>query len=174
MSQELPTILDIRRLIDRQRSVSGVVSVARLSRIKLPYKALEDVVIEARLSNDDPTRPRLTGRLKTNVAATCQRCLEDMIFDVEKHFDLVLQEAVDQEDARSEDAADIFELRDDKMDIEQFVGDEVMLACPMIPLHDDEHCHAKENESVLKSDETTQPFVGLAELLATSGKKSGA
>lgn len=171
MTQELPKILDIRRLIDRQESVSGVVPVGRLSRITLPFSPSKDVAVEMRLANDDPTRPKLVGAVSTQVTAICQRCLEEMVVDIEKHFDVVLRDGGDQQDEIADESEDVIDLQDEKLNIDQFVEDEVMLGCPMVPLHDDERCHAIEGEPAPKTDEKRQPFVGLAELLATAREK---
>jgi uncharacterized protein len=171
MTQELPTTLDIRRLLERTEPVAGIVSIGRLGRIKQPFEAVADVLVTARVNGDNASPPRLTGQLRTQVGATCQRCLEQMVFDIEKRFDVRLIDAAD--DKAEQDLDDVAELHEEILNIEQFIEDEVMLACPMIPLHDDENCGASDSSSSQLADERRRPFTGLAELLGSTKDKPG-
>ena len=169
MLTELPKFIDARRLIERDGTILGVISAQRLQRISSPYAAHGDIVVRASVSIADAFKPRMTGTLTTDVAAECQRCLEQMVISVARDIDLLLLDSAKME-TRDElgDAIDFLPIIDGKIDIEQYVEDEVMLGVPMIPLHNNRECYQQTEPPAGLVVERKKPFTGLADLLAAA------
>ena len=153
----------------RRSTISGVISAQRLQRISSPYAAHGDIVVRASVSVADAFKPRMKGTLTTNVAAECQRCLEQMVISVARDIDLLLLDSAKMEmHDEFNDAIDVLPIIDGKIDIEQYVEDEVMLGVPMIPLHNNRECYQQTERPAGPVVERKKPFTGLADLLAAA------
>jgi uncharacterized protein len=170
MREELPKFIDPRRLVEQAGTLAGSVAPARLRRVVAPFAATHPVMVTVEVTIDDIRRPRITGRVETEIDATCQRCLGPMSVTIEQEIDVVLVEggtdAADDED----EILDVVEFVDGRFDIEQFVEDEVLLACPMIPMHEGAGCHASPRRQRPENAARKRPFAGLAEMLAANDK----
>jgi uncharacterized protein len=165
MTEELPKYIDARRALERRIKVTGKLSASRLGRIAEPFRAREQVSVEAEFDNADPRRPRLTGVLRTEVGATCQRCLEPMVVAIDRPFNAAIVRPTDDLQKSDTDDGDVLILENDQVDLEQYVEDEIMLSLPMIPLHDTPDCHAEKPIEVSTRPQTKKAFLGLAELI---------
>jgi uncharacterized protein len=168
MAEDLPKYVDTRRLVALTGSVSGVVAAARLQRIGAPYAASKSVAVEFELSANDGSELRLIGQIKTEVKATCQRCLEDMDVGIEKIFDVILVDASDSRPRVLDASKDVLAIVQGRIDVDQLVEDEVILGCPMIPLHDNPECRASLNTKDMRDEDRKRPFVGLADMIASA------
>ncbi len=171
MPEELPKYIDTRRLAELHGTLSGTVAPARFHRIGAPFAATKPVAVEMRIRPNDESDLRLSGRIKTEIKATCQRCLEEMDVAIEKIFDLRLVDATDPPATTLDTADDMLSVRQGMIDIDLFVEDEVMLDCPMIPAHDNPECRAAPNVKDVGEGDRRKPFSGLAELMASTVKK---
>lgn len=83
------------------------------------------------------------GTIGTRLAATCQRCLGEMSLKIEREVELVLVRT-DAEAARLWEDYETYEVgEDDRVYTRDFVEDELLLAVPLIPVHEDrEQCDA--------------------------------
>jgi uncharacterized protein len=172
MTEELPKYIDARRALERRINVTGTISAARLERISEPFRPQEQVSVDAVFDNDDPRRPRLSGALRTEVGATCQRCLEPMVVKIDRLFDAFIITGTDDAQRNFDDDLDVLILENDQVDLGQFVEDEILLSLPMIPLHDSENCHRDKDEEVGMQQDTKKPFVGLDALLAAQKREN--
>ena len=163
MGEELPEIVDARRVADDSGALEGRIPARRLARIAAPFRALGPVQVAFTIERRDAARLRLSGRLHATVAATCQRCLGEMTLALERDVDVVLAE--DEGSADPED--DVVGIPDGRFEVVRFVEDEVMLACPMIPMHPAHECDAAPGPGAA-SDERRRPFADLARLMAES------
>jgi uncharacterized protein len=166
MPEELPKYIDTRRLAGLTEAFSGSVAAARLHRIGAPYAAIKPVAVEMEIRSDDNHRPHVIGQVKTEIKATCQRCLGDMDVAIEKKFDLVLIDASESPVPAIEAADDVLTITQGKIDIDQLVEDEVILSCPMIPVHDGAGCRAAPKGNGGPDGDRKKPFAGLADLMA--------
>lgn len=171
MAEELPKFIDPRRLAEQAGTLSGIISPERLRRIKAPYTARRPVTLDLDVNIDDPNRLRMTGRAATELGAICQRCLGDMSVAIVQRIEAVLVDDPEKTVSEvAEDSADIIAIIDGRVDIEQFVEDEIILACPMIPMHDKPDCHASQNQGKASVEQRKKPFAGLAAMLAAGEK----
>ena len=108
------------------------------------------------------------------VSAECQRCLELVEFDISKSSEFFICENVDKntKSLSLDDGRDIFYANNGKLDVLGLVEDELLLAIPMIPKHEDvSSCgvidHYPFGEGI---SEVRRPFAHLRELIDAGDK----
>ena len=172
MAEELPSFIDIRRLVDTTAEVSGSVPPHRLTRLPEPFRPVSPLELALSLDAGDQRGVRVSGQLSTEVDAICQRCLNDMRIAITRVIDVVLvsEEPADSEAEGTDD--DFVVVADGQWRLTEFAEDELILACPMIPVHAQADCPVKLEEAEV-TDERRQPFAGLADLLAKDKRGSG-
>lgn len=108
----------------------------------------------------------LVGQLRANLELECQRCLKALGMPVELDFELM----VDAGDVLLRDSSlDSIDSEDGYIDIYAVVEDELMLALPLVAMHEDtacnEHWPAAENEP--EAGNKDNPFAVLQQLKTT-------
>jgi len=111
-------------------------------------------------------RPALYVDAMGTVALVCQRCLESVTVPVAVHSELELASSQEAVDLADDDIDRVVASR--SMPVAALVEDEVILALPMVPKH--EQCPAGA-EDVKSGGERTSPFAAL-EVLRTGRTKS--
>ena len=111
--------------------------------------------------------PMMVGRLQTSLSLECQRCLKPL----EMPIDLDIRLMVDASDELVRDSSiDTIYSDDGYIDINEVVEDELILAIPLVAMHDDktcnEHWQAAENEAGATAREN--PFAVLQQLKTTN------
>jgi len=165
MAPELPQIIDVRRSLVNSRGITGTISPQRLSRIVAPYRAVQPLDVRITVEDVSARGIRLGGQLATEIEAVCQRCLGDMTIKVVRGIDVLLVDAAESTDPTGDDDIDVITVDDGKFEITAFAEDELILACPMIPVHAPDECPVQVAESVRARPDTTRPFADLGALL---------
>jgi len=108
--------------------------------------------------------PSISGHVETQLELECQRCLAPMVLPIVNDFELLI-------DASDEDVQafqlDTVYSDDGYLDLYEVIEDELILALPLISMHDDVTCNsywqaeAAEPELVVKKD---NPFLVLKSL----------
>ena len=113
---------------------------------------------------DADGNPRLRLRISGTLTLLCQRCLRGFVRSVDSSRELrlvsseallreVWQEAADVDDA----------LAMERMDVLEWVEDEIILGLPISPRHEEDACPSAEI-SVKRNVAKTHPFAALAGL----------
>lgn len=159
MAAELPDAIDLKPLADSGETVSGVVGATRLGRVSGEFRMAGEARASLGLSRDAEGRIRLVGTIEAALEARCQRCLEWMPLALKSRVDVL---------ALGEGAAapldeDTVSAPGGRLALREFVEDEILLGCPMIPAHDTPACHAERDET--ESEDRHRPFAGLGEMI---------
>ena len=164
MANELPENIECRLLSAGSGELSGTVGAARLTRIDEPYRVSGVTQVDLRCTVRDGGGFELRGRISAPLEARCQRCLEWMSWPVEVELALVALNKAPL--AQHYEGPDWIELADGILPLRETLEDEVLLNCPVAPLHGLAECAAGESigATVVASDRK-QPFAGLADLL---------
>lgn len=151
--------IDTRRFCERREHLSAALGPADLPRLDAeaneefsPIGVAVDVVVSPRgLSG---LRVRLDGA----VVLTCQRCMRAVTVDIRRE---ALFELVDSSSALDTDDDDEWDrlLHSDRFDLIHLVEDEMLLALPYSPRHD--QCESVER---MEAGAKVSPFAGLAAL----------
>jgi uncharacterized protein len=112
-------------------------------------------------------QPSLHLHIKSRLPVICQRCLEEMLIDLELDFDYLLSNftANELEDhLQDSDDSDWLEINAE-MDVRELVEDELLLAMPIAPAHD-----ASCGKLSMQSGEKPNPFAVLKSLSKSLNK----
>jgi uncharacterized protein len=120
-----------------------------------------EVAYEVKGLRDPLGRPSLRVGVRGTLPLRCQRCLEAMRFEMDEERMLVLaatQEEIDSDPADTQAPDRV--LAGKEMDLHELVEDELILAVPYAPRHED--CAA---DTAAQDAEKPSPFAGLRGLL---------
>ena len=164
----IPPHVDPRKLADRGATLQGELLLASLPRL---CESLVDTdgVVRAKLVFDREERRTAVIRsdLDVEVKMICQRCLEPATFPLHSEYSyLVVKEgAGDQVVPQGYDALEVGE---EPLDLLTLIEDELLLALPIVPVHDPEECQKPagldEPEVELVEEARPNPFSVLAQL----------
>jgi len=141
-------------------------NLARLKDVLLDPPGQIDVTLE--ICHRDDGLVVVEGRLDGQVRVACQRCLEPVQIPVERDIRLAL--AGSETGARAADGFESWSLEDGPMTIRALLEDELLLALPLVPVHEDpEACgELAERLAAMATDNTgassDSPFAVLERL----------
>lgn len=152
MSDRFTEIIDPYALAKQGRSIEGKVALSELKRVlPLLQSSTGEVEFSLDFDTDEAGIPRVRGNVRTKLILQCQRCMEDMEFPVLSKVRLGI--------VRSRDAAehlpDSYDplVCDEDASIISMLEDELILAMPVVAMHNIEDCPQGESFSVLKFKE---------------------
>jgi uncharacterized protein len=158
--------LDAQQLSRAQQRLGGRVALALFERLAAECRSADGVEWSLAGSVDAEGACWLTLAVSVDAMLQCQRCLGDVQFDVrsESRFRLVFAgEAWGDEDL-DDDSFEALEL-DGPLDLAALVEDEVLLALPAVPMHQQCEAPAMARVSELQaSSAKLSPFAVLGQL----------
>jgi uncharacterized protein len=159
----LPRSVAVRKLAAQNQRLSGVIDGAGLPRLSEAVLAISDpVTVELRFDPGTAGFPEVTGRVSAQVVMACQRCLGALTVVLEAPIAVGVVHDIAAEQ-RLPRRLDPWIVADEEGDLFDLVEEELLLALPIVALHEDESCHASP---VVTGDAggTRNPFRVLAEL----------
>ena len=171
-SDRLPIRFDPFQLANKNMRLEGSVALKSMHRLNaVVVAALEpDAWVMLNFSNEVSGVVLLTGNIRARVRMTCQRCLNDMVLDIDRPIELALVRS-DAEAAQIQDGFETYEVSDETIFTRDLVEDELLLALPTIPVHLDSvqcdeamlgYLESQSEEQVRASDQS--PFKILKDL----------
>ena len=165
MIEHLPDRLDLYAMAEAGRVLQGRVKLVSLPRV-LPLLVSDEGELEVvlELGKDEDGTRTLCGTVSGRLVMQCQRCLESMEYPLVTQFRLGL--VFSQEEAGElPDRYEPLLVTREPAHIAEVVSDEVLLALPIVPMHDDQsECRALSEDYVPVKDERENPFAVLAQL----------
>jgi uncharacterized protein len=143
----------------------------------------DDSSIEARFQfSQFDGRPAVTGELHGTAVLTCQRCMRAVAVDVDDTFQVLI---VEEERSDEPGGYEPVVAKPSRLDLGWLAEEQVLLAMPLVPMHESEDCGAGTLDEVVSSEEpenevedaeahdvkmgdagtTQQPFRNLRDLL---------
>ncbi|MCK5812631.1 MAG: DUF177 domain-containing protein, partial [Cocleimonas sp.] len=162
--------IDPFRLVEQRILLCGDMPVKQFPRLK---KLLSDNTGVAQVNltfdrTDMTNLPIITGHIQCELALTCQRCLGAVPFSVKSHLNIILIKK-DAEAERLQGDYDTWLVEDDRIFLQDFIEDEILLVLPHSALHDE--CEpfkplieALPNEAEPQQQEKNNPFAILKDL----------
>lgn len=171
-TDRLPIRFDPFQLANKNMRLEGSVALKSMHRLNaVVVAALEpDAWVMLNFSNEVSGVVLLTGNIRARVRMTCQRCLNDMVLDIDRPIELALVRS-DAEAAQIQDGFETYEVSDETIFTRDLVEDELLLALPTIPVHQDSvqcdeamlgYLESQSEEQVRASDQS--PFKILKDL----------
>lgn len=135
MSERLPERINPYRLAGQGAQLEGSYPLDLMPRLA---DSLQGNTGEARvslaLSRTEAGQVLLEGRIRAELAMTCQRCLSEMTYPVDSQVRVVVVPD-DATAARLQDEYDTLVV-EEELFVRDFIEDELMLAMPQIPRHE--------------------------------------
>lgn len=168
MSAALPSTVDLAHAVRRGFRISGRLPISSLPRL-LPslatHKGEADIALEA--GQDAGRRVVISGHIDAVLEMQCQRCLGPV--EVEVHAEPRL--AWVKSDAESTELPEGYEpllVPDGRVALADLVTDELLLALPLVPRHEDSAACGKPvrhaETSAAPVEDRKRPFAELAKL----------
>lgn len=124
------------------------------------------VALSFEFSRNEFDIPTITGHIQTRFDLECQRCLKPLAFPLELDFSLMI-DASDEMVRHS--SVDTLYSDDGYIDIAEAVEDELILAVPLVAMHEDTACNENWPEPGSMPEPATKenPFAVLEQLKTT-------
>ncbi|HGG60598.1 MAG TPA: hypothetical protein ENK26_11915 [Gammaproteobacteria bacterium] len=165
MSQRAPLFLDPYKAAERGAAFSGEFALSVFHRLASVGDAREGVVNASFAFRRDPLlRHCVEGTVSAELALVCQRCLEPFRRRYEARFLLKLVGS-EAEAEQADEGVDPVVAPDRRLDVVRMLEDELLLAIPDIPRHDEAgQCGWRGWREQPESGVAESPFAVLASL----------
>lgn len=140
LTEPLPTTLDVRKAAARGVTVSGLLKLSDMGRLREAL-ASDQGQVEAicAFAKDEERRLTVTVSVDARVEVVCQRCLESMAIEV--HSEHALGIVSDDEFARQLPShLEPWVVEEEQGDLWSLVEDELILSIPFASYHESEEC----------------------------------
>ena len=167
MQGKLKQRYQILKEVSRSGYFQGEIEVEKLSRLcELLSSDHGGITLEFDFRTSDFGVPMISGEIKTCLQVECQRCLQAMKTDLAFDFRLLIDAA---DDIVKESSFDTVYSEDGNIDIFEVVEDEIILALPLVSMHENDTCntHWQATDGSQKPAVRENPFSVLKDLKTT-------
>lgn len=164
MSARLPEFVDPLHMANMGLSLSGSVALAGMLRLASSLYDMQGAAhIELEFGKDGQRIAYLRGSIRANLLLVCQRCLQPLELSVYVEPCLGLVTSAQQIEVLPDNYEPLL-LEAQTVSLSTIVEDELMLALPIVPKHDDEKCI--KQKTVISSEDVLRkhPFAVLTQL----------
>jgi uncharacterized protein len=164
MSSGLPATIDAIQLADKGARLAGEIPVKTMARLRalcLDGRGKATIELFFERGGKRGLR-RVRGTITASIRVACQRCLQPMTLAIQAEPSLVVVQA-DERSALPAQEADVL-LADKPVSLSGLVEDELLLAMPMIPMHDMRECSAAASFQAQQGQSRASPFAVLDKL----------
>jgi uncharacterized protein len=169
----LPQYIDPVKFAEQRQILDGFVSLKPMIRLSEAAEQAFNGKAYVHLEGDvDPVGVRfLRGTVEATLPLVCQRCLGLMEYQVKSEF-LVSPVASEKEENLVPEPYDPLIVEGNELSLPAFIEEELILALPIVPLHEETDCRAQRPTKLKpKQEERQQPFKDLDQLIR--GNKNG-
>jgi uncharacterized protein len=165
----LPHQIDPFRLAEAGAQLSGHLPLRQFTRLR---QVLADdsgeIAVKLDFDVDELGVPIVQGNVSASLALTCQRCLEPYAFPVDAQIALAWVKTAQEAD-RLPLRYEPYVVDETPLLLNDVIEDELLLALPQIPMHDEAECPAskllKQRDKVTdEPEQKANPFGVLAKL----------
>ena len=138
MSKRLPIDIDPFRLVEQRILLNGEMPVKQFPRLK-KLLATNTGAVQVNLvfeRTEITALPIITGTITGELELICQRCLDSVPFIVKSDLSIILIKTDDQAE-RLQNDYDTWLVEDDRIFLQDFIEDEILLVLPHSALHDE-------------------------------------
>ena len=172
----LPEYADVTKVFLQELEISGSISLANLANLKgILNNDNGRLWVNLRFFQNKSGRRIITGKLRADLQVLCQRCLQPLELDIEDDINLAVVER--ESDSKGLEAIyDPWVCKEHKLSLADLVGEQLILALPIVSLHSDPNCLEKLEYDLSGTTndcglEARTPFDGLRSLIDESTKK---
>lgn len=167
MQSKLKQLYQVHKEVSRRGYFEGRIDVRNLSRLcELIASQQGEMLVRFEFQNSDYAVPMVCGQLQVSLQVECQRCLQPMPNELDLSFELLIDA---DDDIVRESGRDTLYSEDGNIDIFEVVEDEIILALPLVAMHENETCneHWRAADQIQQSAVRENPFSVLKDLKTT-------
>lgn len=164
MQGKLQQLYRVSREVGQNSHLRGSIKLSQLPRLSsLVMPGDTELKLSFEFSANVFKQPSISGHIESMLFVQCQRCLEPMEYPVDLDFSLLIDASDDDVQAFQTDTV---YSDDGYIDIFEVIEDELILALPLITMHDDTRCNAHWQPEVVEPTvvEKKNPFAVLESL----------
>lgn len=163
MSASLPQQIDVRRFAEAGRQLQGEIQLQDCPRLTQAVACgAGPFSIQLEFDKRPDGQATVTGAVSGQVKMNCQRCLELVTLALDSEVSL----GVVADETEAEFLPDDLDplIVEGDIDLVELVEDELLLALPLVPLHDDCEAPVSTGQSESQQNVRDNPFAVLASL----------
>jgi len=170
MLDRLPVQIHPLRLVASRDILQGELPISKMHRLtELVQDSEGNAAITLQFQRDENEQPIIRTDVKAALNMTCMRCGQPMTYHIDNASILGLVEA----ESEAENLPDDYEpllVGNDPLNLSDIVEDELLLALPIVAMHEDNDClqqwlpEEDEEDSPAEATKTDNPFAKLADL----------
>lgn len=135
MSAGLPQQIDARRFAELGRRLEGEVSLQDCPRLSQAVRAGEGPIsVSLDFEKQSGGQSVVSGNIHGRVVLDCQRCLEPVSIDLQCEVSLGIVDSEAEAEVLPDDLDPL--VSGDEIDLVELIEDELLLALPIVPVHD--------------------------------------
>lgn len=164
----LPLHIDPVKFAEQRQVLDGFIGLKSMRRLaEVAQKTFDKERAEVHLEGgvDEQGTRFLKGKIKAVLPLICQRCMKTMEYSIEDDF-LATPVSSEEEANLISSQYDPLILDENEISLLAFIEEELILALPIVPLHDENKCPVKRQLNS-EHDERQQPFKNLDTLIKT-------
>ncbi len=169
MRDKLRRRYQVYREVSRNGYFEGEIAVTELKRLRellhpdSPDSGERKVAVKFEFIENEFGVPMITGPLRTSLVLECQRCLQPLAIPIEQDFRLLIDASDETVQASS---VETLSSDDGYIDINDLVEDELILALPLVALHEDTACNVHWQPAATAAEPAVKenPFAVLRQL----------
>ena len=171
MRDKLRRRYQVQKEVARNGYFEGQIPLSELTRLDgLLHRGANsshdaDIVVQFEFLRNELGVAMLSGQLQASLELECQRCLDSLCLPLRQEFELMID--ADEDLVRDSSMETIFS-EDGYIDIYSVIEDELILAIPLVTLHEDTDCNEHWPVAGKGDSESRQsPFEVLRQLKTT-------
>jgi len=133
----LPARLDPQVMADQNRELTGFVPSEGMLRLKNSVVSMEPMVaVCLQFSRGLYGLPRVTGWIKHTLGLRCERCLDEVAISLDQPIEVFIR-LESEELPEITDNLEFYEYAGKSLELADLIEDELLLALPLFPKHED-------------------------------------
>ena len=172
MRDKLRRVYQVQKEVTQGGRFEGEIDLSELKRLGelLHFENTVDserkVALSFEFLRSEYDIPMLAGHLQTSLELECQRCLQPLEVPMDLEFSLLI-DANDEIVRHS--SQDTLYSEDGYINIAEVVEDELILAIPLVAMHEDTRCNSnwQDSASTAETAKSENPFAVLQQLKTT-------
>ena len=133
----LPFRFDPKLLTDQNRELVGSIPTKDMSRLKKSaLSILPTVSVQLQVTTGLNGLPRISGEVECVLGLRCERCLDEVELTLNPTID-VLVKSESEQITEAYEGLEFYEYTGKSLELTELIEDELLLALPLAPKHDD-------------------------------------
>ncbi len=178
MQRSLPDTVDLWRLAAENGQINGTMALGALPRLAaVPNHADGTVMVMLTARMDNQGRRFVEGEVHAEIELVCQRCLGTLVLPLVAKVSLMLTRSESKAEAALPEGYEALLIGEKRTRVTDLVEDELLLALPQIPRHNDlRECQANgyvvSLDGAMPDMKPHHAFAELASLLRDSKRNN--